>query len=245
MGVKNSPTIFSKPKRILSPENFKLSSSTHTIVTGDKVDFKAGSCATGATLATIIRSASNTWDPDPVLTPLDLLDGKYYSMCYITTAQNYKFDLGQIYIAKTSTKVDPSDISAFMIVGVEFQLDISGGDEAYGDIIRFSESCNSPKTTDYFVQRKTNNIYSKIITKDFQVSRRYKMCFIPSYANGVSFYMDSINDHEWVAAATPQLSTSNTATFNINDKPMNFVFETPFSEGDKLAFAWKDTADLD
>jgi len=44
-----------------------------------------------------------------------------------------------MYIALTSTTVDPSDVSTFVIVGLEIQIEVKDGDEAFGDIIRFSE----------------------------------------------------------------------------------------------------------
>ena len=81
----------------------------------------------------------NKWETVPSQSPEDLIDGLHYYTCYTSAQKGFKLDLGQIYIAKTSTKVDPSDISSFIIVGLEIQIEISGGDEAYGDVLRFSE----------------------------------------------------------------------------------------------------------
>lgn len=71
------------------------------------------------------------------------------------------------------------------------------------------------------------------------------MCFIPSYASGIDFYMDSLNEHEWIASETPQLSTSNTHTFFVNNGVVDLLMDTPLTEGDKFAFAWKRSTDLD
>ena len=68
---------------------------------------------------------------------------------------------------------------------------------------------------------------------------------MPTYSSGLNFYMDNINNHEWIAAGTPQLGTSNSYSFYINDMPLKFTFETPLTEGDKVVFAWKRDADLD
>jgi hypothetical protein len=35
--------------------------------------------------------------------------------------------------------VNPSDASTAIIIGLEIQIEVKGGDESYGDIIRFSE----------------------------------------------------------------------------------------------------------
>lgn len=144
-----------------------------------------------------------------------------------------------------STSVDPSDISTVIIVGLEIQIDVKGGDESYGDIIRFSEDCDAPKTTDIYIERTTNLIYTPVVTKNFLLSRRYKMCLLPSYAQGMNFYMYNLNYHEWVAADSPDLNTKNKYAFYINDKPLDFIFDTPFTEGDKLAFAWKLSTEID
>ena len=84
-----------------------------------------------------------------------------------------------------------------------------------------------------------------IETKQFQLSKRYKMCYLPVYAQAGDFYMDNINYHEWIASETPDLSTSNKYSFYINDQPLQLEFETPFTEGDMLAFAWKFSTDFD
>lgn len=80
-----------------------------------------------------------------------------------------------MYITKISTTVDPSDISTMVIIGLQLQMDVSGGDESYGDIIRFSLNCDAPQTTDYFIQRKTGLIFSPVVTKYFQQTKKFKM----------------------------------------------------------------------
>ena len=138
--IKGLPKILSKPWRILNPSNFKLDSWSHTLAPGDRVEFKTGSCQSATTNAAIKRVVGNKWEAEPGLSPEDLSDGLHYYVCYTSVQKGFKLDLGQIYIAKTSTKVDPSDISSFIIVGLEIQIEVSGGDEAYGDILRFSEN---------------------------------------------------------------------------------------------------------
>jgi hypothetical protein len=71
------------------------------------------------------------------------------------------------------------------------------------------------------------------------------MCLLPSYAQGKDFYMYNLNYHEWIAADSPDLNTKNKYSFYINDKPLDFIFDTPFTEGDKLAFAWKRSTEID
>lgn len=138
-GLKDLPQVFSKPWRIENEDNFKLSSWTHTITPDDQILFNVGDCHTGVTLAKLKRINGGVWEADPLMPPRDLQDGKHYSACYITVTEGYIINIGQIYISKTSTIVDPSDVSSFIIVGLTIQIDVSGGDEAYGDIIRFSE----------------------------------------------------------------------------------------------------------
>lgn len=137
--VKNVPKIFSKGWRITNPANFQLVSLTHTISPGDIIYFKNGDCMVGTTMAQMTRSVTGMWIPDSLKPPENLEEGRHYYMCYQTLLQNYTFNLGQMYLVKTSTTVDPSDVSSFIIVGLEIQIDVSGGDEAYGDILRFSE----------------------------------------------------------------------------------------------------------
>ena len=71
------------------------------------------------------------------------------------------------------------------------------------------------------------------------------MCSIPSYASGLNLYMDSLNEHEWIASETPQLSTSNIYTFFVNYEQVELLSDTPLTEGDKFTFAWKRDTDLD
>jgi hypothetical protein len=71
------------------------------------------------------------------------------------------------------------------------------------------------------------------------------MCSIPSYASGLNLFMDSLNEHEWIASETPQLSTSNIYTFFVNYEQVELLSDTPLTEGDKFTFAWKRGTDLD
>ena len=196
-------------------------------------------------MAKMTRINGGVWEADSSMPPENLEDGRHYSACYITAAESYTISIGQIYISKTSTIVDPSDVSSFIIVGLTIQIDVSGGDEAYGDIIRFSEDCDSPKSTDHYLERKSNYIYSLLTTKDFQVSSNFKMCMMQTFMQGVDFYMDNINDHQWIATEIPTLSTSNPTAFYLNDGPLEFEFDTPLTEGDKIVFAWKRDTDFD
>lgn len=243
--VKNMPQVISRPWRLINLRNFNLLSSTHTIEVGDIIYINNGDCKTGTTKVIMTRTVNNDWNPDSDLNLESLEDGKHYYVWYKTLTKELEFNLGQFYLAKESRKIDPSDISAFVIIGLEIQLDVSQGDESYGDIIRFSKDCDTPQTTDYFVRRDSDYAYSPVVTNDFQKSYKYKMCHIPSYSDRINFFMDSLNNHEWVAAEIPQLGTNNLYTFEINYEPLDFKFETPFTEGDTLAFAWKRSTDLD
>jgi hypothetical protein len=86
------------------------------------------------------RTVNNDWSPDSDTNLENLADGLHYNVCYLTVTENYIFELGQFYLAKESRTVSPSDISTFIIVGLEVQIHLEGGDEAFGEIIRFSEN---------------------------------------------------------------------------------------------------------
>ena len=88
---------------------------------------------------TLTKTITNSWHPTTDQEVEELEDGKHYYMCYKTKTNNLEFNLGQFYLASQSRKIDPSDISVFVIIGLEIQIDVSQGDESYGDIIRFSE----------------------------------------------------------------------------------------------------------
>ena len=196
-------------------------------------------------MAKMTRIKGGVWEADSSMPPENLEDGKHYSACYITAAEGYTISIGQIYISKTSTTVEPSDVSSLIIVGLTIQIDVFGGDEAYGDIIRFSEDCDSPKSTDHYLERKSNYVYSLLTTKDFEVASDYKMCMMQTFMQGTDFYMDNINNHHWIATGIPTLSTSNPTAFYLNDGPLQFKFDTPLTEGDKIVFAWKLDTDFD
>ena len=243
--LSNVPKIFSRGWRVTNPSNFKLSSSSHTIKFWDTIRFKLGDWTTGTTKAIITNGLNNVWNPDSTYPPELLADGTYYSIWYSAVIDEYNIDLGQMYIMKISTKVDPSDISTMVIIGLQLQIDVSGGDESYGDIIRFSLDCDAPQTTDYYIQRTANLIFSQVVTKNFQQTKNFKMWYMPAFTQGLNLYMDNINYHEWTASQTPALSTSNPFSFNINDYPLSFSFDSVFTEGDTVLFAWKRSTDND
>ena len=64
---------------------------------------------------------------------------------------------------------------------------MSGGNEAYGDIIRFSEDCDSPKSIDHYLERMSNYIHSLFTTKDFEVKSDCKMCMMLTFMQGTDF----------------------------------------------------------
>ena len=243
--LANVPKIFSKGWRVTNPSNFKLTSLSHTIKYGDIINFKLGDWNTGTIKAIITNGLNSVWNPDSTYPPELLLDGVHYSMCYSAVIDGYNIDLGQMYLIKTSTKVDPSDFSSMVIIGLQIQVDVSGGDEAYGDIIRFSVDCDAPQTTDYYIERKTGLIFGMLITKNFQQSKVFKMCYLHSFAFGLDLYMDNINNHVWTASQTPTLDTTTPFSFYINDYPLSFKFSSAFTEGDTILFAWKQSSGND
>lgn len=66
-----------------------------------------------------------------------------------------------------------------------------------------------------------------------------------TFMQGADFYMDNINTLEWLATEVPTLSTSNQIIYYMNNGPVNLIFDTPLTEGDKIVFAWKRSSDFD
>lgn len=88
---------------------------------------------------------SSAWIvPDITYTPLNLLEGTHYQLCYYDSADSVAFNLVQLYIANQPRTVDPSNAAIYNRTDNVLQWMTGGGDQAYGDLIRFMADCDSP-----------------------------------------------------------------------------------------------------
>ena len=72
-----------------------------------------------------------------------------------------EFTFAQVYPIKMMQRFEPADMSAFKTLGVNEIWQADGGDQAYGDQIRMSKSCEFPERDDYILTRTTNPDYPK------------------------------------------------------------------------------------
>jgi len=119
---------------------------------------------------------TNKWEGDDDLLPEKMEAGKHYETCYWVKATEKSFNLGQIYVMSDFNLLSPTDHTSFMIVGNEMIWDLVGGDQAYGDQLRFSEDCDAPAADDVVLERKVKFIYPKRTIYDWPTEKRFKLC---------------------------------------------------------------------
>ena len=139
-----------------------IADSSITMTSGDELWYcQTSSCSNPE--AKLYRSFSR-WIEDPLSPePTDALkEGTHYYICYNSSTYNILFPLAQIYIAEMIDKISLSDLSSFLTQGVTEQWDFSGGDQAYGDSIMFSESCSAPSTNKMILNRKSSDGYDSV-----------------------------------------------------------------------------------
>ena len=112
--------------------------------------------------------------------------------------------------------IDPANQASFSTIGVTQKWQVKGGDQSYGDFIRFSEDCNIPKSTDFSMMRQTNGQYNQINIVDFPVGGNYYMCIKPAFINGIIPYFDTIRDITWKIVSLAMVATSSPPDITMN-----------------------------
>ena len=131
----------------------------HTISEGDELHYVHVEGPLTNVKAKMIYS-EGSWKDDPTL-PVSLLPGGVHYMIYFYMSDGLNFPLAQVYPIKMMNRFEPADMSAFKTLGVNEIWQADGGDQAYGDQIRLSKSCEFPERDDFIITRTKNPDYPK------------------------------------------------------------------------------------
>lgn len=119
--------------------SMNIDDSSLIITNGDELTFcpKRG-CSNAE--AILYRKYDSWAEDDYTPLPTDgLREGTHYYLWYYSGEVEATFPLAQIYIAAMIDKISPSEYTSFRTTGVVEDWDFSGGDQAFGDTIMFSE----------------------------------------------------------------------------------------------------------
>jgi len=142
-------------------------------------------------------------------------------------------------VAKMIRSISPFNSNAFSTTGVKRTFQTLYGDEAYGDVIRFSADCAFPKASDLEMERNNKPAYPTVLVKDFQETGNFFYCWKPMFVPATSVYFESVHDLRFKVVKVPQISSSSPSSVNLNEDIVRFEFKGHFVEGDQLQFSWR------
>lgn len=116
----------------------------------------------------------------------------------------------------------------------------SGGDQSYGDVLKFSLNCSTPLTVDYEMKRDTKPSYGTQTIKSFSYSGDFNLCWAHTYVQELSdSYYESVHGLRFRIAGVPQVALESVTTAIMNQDMVRYSLTGGFAEGDKIAFAWR------
>ncbi|CDW88139.1 neurohypophysial n-terminal domain containing protein [Stylonychia lemnae] len=235
-------------RRLTSKPTFNFKdSSTLTKAQGDQVWFIPNNtqCIPQNIQAFMNYSTGfvNDWlIVDSNFSPVNLLEGVHYQICYYIAAQRVAFNVYQTYVVSKPKTVDPSNGDAFMSDGVTRTWNSLEGDQGYGDVIKFSLDCSAPSFDDYEMVRSNKPTYGQHAIKSFSQAGDFFFCWQPSFLQeSTEPYYQSIYDLKYRIIGVPMLTTSTPTVFNMNEDLVRFDLVGTFADGDKIAFSWRGT----
>ena len=115
------------------------------------------------------------------------------------------FPLAQIYVGYTVDKVNPVELSSFRTQGVLETWSFEGGDQSYGDFIRFSTDWNIPASNDLSIMRPSSGVYSTVTITDFYAQQNIFFWYKSAFSDPINFYYEPILYNEYKIVERPQV----------------------------------------
>ena len=241
---KLSNFVFGSWRYSYAPD-FNLGDSTITKADGDQVSYSQ--MKSWSSPEAILYRNYGAWFEDqynPLPTD-QLLLGTHYYLCYYVGSMNITFPLAQVYVGYLVDKVSPVELSSFKTQGVSETWNFEGGDQAYGDIIRFSSDWSVPASNDLAIMRPASGIFSTIAITTFAGQQNVFFWYKSAFSDPLNFYYESILYNEYKIVERPQVSTQNpyTLTMNYDTKPL-YLFG-PLAEYDNILLSWAGSPSAD
>lgn len=142
--------------------------------------------------------------------------------------------------------VNPANNNIFQISSVYRDFETGGGDQAYGDVIKFSTDCDYTNGIDYQAVRDNAGAYETIEVSTLQTTGEFFFCWKPQFIQeSQTPYYESVHGLRYKVISRPVIASTAPPSTEMNERFIRFDLEGSFVEGDQLTLSWRGVAFAD